>query len=196
MLRAVTTALSRRTASDGRSRHGRREILCLPGPCRPVRDSKQHARDRVDQHHQPAGSTDPKGYPGVEGSASDWISAQPCSKAGRITCVRAEWKSSATMDHGMSKKCGCLPKVLVWLDGGASGDRNDINLTRPAEKDVWTKLSAEDDACTTETCLGREGGACPILSCQTSCPHLAYSRRESCPSAGRRCYGEQGAARI
>jgi DNA polymerase-3 subunit epsilon/ATP-dependent DNA helicase DinG len=55
-----------------------------------------------------------------------------------------------------------LAKILVWLDGGASGDRNDINLTRPAEKVVWTRLSAEDDACTTETCLGREGGACPF----------------------------------
>ncbi len=56
-----------------------------------------------------------------------------------------------------------LAKVLVWLDGSPSGDRNDINLTRPAEKDVWTRLSAEDDACTTETCLGREGGACPYF---------------------------------
>jgi ATP-dependent DNA helicase DinG len=55
-----------------------------------------------------------------------------------------------------------LAKVLVWLDGGATGDRNDINLTRPSQKDIWTKLSAEDDACTTETCLGREGGACPF----------------------------------
>jgi ATP-dependent DNA helicase DinG len=55
-----------------------------------------------------------------------------------------------------------LAKVLVWLDGNASGDRNDINLTRPAEKDVWVRLSAEDDACTTENCLGREGGTCPF----------------------------------
>ncbi len=61
-----------------------------------------------------------------------------------------------------SEEMRVLAKVLVWLDGGASGDRNDINLTRPAEKDVWTKISAEDDACTTETCLGREGGACPF----------------------------------
>jgi len=55
-----------------------------------------------------------------------------------------------------------LAKVLVWLDGNPSGDRNDINLTRPAEKDVWARLSAEDDACTTENCLGREGGVCPF----------------------------------
>jgi ATP-dependent DNA helicase DinG len=55
-----------------------------------------------------------------------------------------------------------LAKVLVWLDGNASGDRNDINLTRPAEKDVWIRLSAEDDACTSENCLGRESGTCPF----------------------------------
>lgn len=61
-----------------------------------------------------------------------------------------------------SEEMRVLAKVLVWLEGGASGDRNDINLNRPSEKDVWTRLSAEDDACTTETCLGREGGACPF----------------------------------
>jgi ATP-dependent DNA helicase DinG len=55
-----------------------------------------------------------------------------------------------------------LAKVLVWRIENSSGDRNEINLTGPTERDVWTRLSAEDDACTTETCLGRMGGACPF----------------------------------
>ncbi len=55
-----------------------------------------------------------------------------------------------------------LGKLLVWSWNGASGDRNDVNLTRPAEKDVWLKLSAEDDACTAENCAGRMGGTCPF----------------------------------
>jgi ATP-dependent DNA helicase DinG len=56
-----------------------------------------------------------------------------------------------------------LAKVLVWLMGNASGDRTEINLTGPAERDVWQHISAEDDACTTETCLERMGGACPFF---------------------------------
>jgi DNA polymerase-3 subunit epsilon/ATP-dependent DNA helicase DinG len=55
-----------------------------------------------------------------------------------------------------------LAKVLVWLQQNQSGDRNEITLNGPNERDVWVRLSAEDDACTTETCLGRMGGACPF----------------------------------
>ncbi|HTP03408.1 MAG TPA: helicase C-terminal domain-containing protein [Anaerolineales bacterium] len=55
-----------------------------------------------------------------------------------------------------------LGKVLVWQTGDQAGDRNSINLNGNAERDVWVRLSAEDDACTTETCLKRMGGACPF----------------------------------
>jgi len=55
-----------------------------------------------------------------------------------------------------------LSKILVWSWNGASGDRNDLNLNRPAEKDAWVRLSAEDDACSSENCAGRMGGACPF----------------------------------
>ena len=55
-----------------------------------------------------------------------------------------------------------LAKVLVWEHNGASGDRNDINLTGPSEREVWARMSAEDDACTTETCVARIGGICPF----------------------------------
>ncbi|MBI4732449.1 MAG: 3'-5' exoribonuclease [Chloroflexi bacterium] len=56
-----------------------------------------------------------------------------------------------------------LAKVLVWLLENQSGDRTEINLTGPSERDVWVHMSAEDDACTSETCLEREGGACPFF---------------------------------
>ncbi len=55
-----------------------------------------------------------------------------------------------------------LAKVLVWLQQNQSGDRNEITLNGPNEREVWVRLSAEDDACTAETCLGRMGGACPF----------------------------------
>lgn len=56
-----------------------------------------------------------------------------------------------------------LAKVLVWTQKDTSGDRTEINLNGPAERDVWLHISAEDDACTTETCLERTGGACPFF---------------------------------
>ncbi len=67
--------------------------------------------------------------------------------------------------HGPSSadELRVLAKLLVWLQGNASGDRSEINLTGPAEKDVWLHVSAEDDACTNETCLERTGGACPFF---------------------------------
>ncbi|MCB0120408.1 MAG: hypothetical protein KDD72_15345, partial [Anaerolineales bacterium] len=49
-----------------------------------------------------------------------------------------------------------------WQLENTSGDRNDLNLQGPLEREVWSRLSAEDDACTTESCLGRMGGACPF----------------------------------
>ncbi|RME88876.1 MAG: hypothetical protein D6770_05940 [Anaerolineae bacterium] len=56
-----------------------------------------------------------------------------------------------------------LAKVLVWLWQGGSGDRHEINLHGPAERQVWhNSLSAEDEACTAETCLKRTGGLCPF----------------------------------
>ncbi|HEY2982005.1 MAG TPA: helicase C-terminal domain-containing protein [Anaerolineales bacterium] len=55
-----------------------------------------------------------------------------------------------------------LAKILVWQLNNSSGDRNEINLTGPVEREVWSRLSADDDACTTETCVARMGGACPF----------------------------------
>ena len=55
-----------------------------------------------------------------------------------------------------------LAKVMVWLNKGGSGDRGEINLNGPAERDVWGNLSAEDEGCRQEVCLARTGGACPF----------------------------------
>ncbi len=67
--------------------------------------------------------------------------------------------------HGPSNadELRVLAKLLVWLQENGSGDRNEINLTGPAERDVWLHISAEDDACSSETCLERMGGGCPFF---------------------------------
>jgi DNA polymerase-3 subunit epsilon/ATP-dependent DNA helicase DinG len=55
-----------------------------------------------------------------------------------------------------------LAKVLVWRQHSSSGDRGEINLNGPAEREAWMRLSAEDEGCTTDTCVEREGGSCPF----------------------------------
>ncbi len=61
-----------------------------------------------------------------------------------------------------------LAKVLVWQLNNTSGDRSELNLTGPTEREVWNRMSAEDDACTTETCIKRMGGACPFHRVKTA----------------------------
>jgi len=57
-----------------------------------------------------------------------------------------------------------LGKVLVWLRESGSGDRSDLTLNGPGEREVWsTKLSAEDEGCDGVSCVSRMGGACPFF---------------------------------
>jgi ATP-dependent DNA helicase DinG len=55
-----------------------------------------------------------------------------------------------------------LGKVLVWLQGTETGDRSEINLNGPVERSIWEKISAEDEACTTDNCIKTTGGNCPF----------------------------------
>lgn len=55
-----------------------------------------------------------------------------------------------------------LAKLLVWMQSSDTGDRGEINLNGPAERDVWMRLSAEDEGCKAETCQVRGEGGCPF----------------------------------
>ncbi len=55
-----------------------------------------------------------------------------------------------------------LAKILVWTLDSVGGDRSELNINSRAERDVWLRLSAEDEACTAETCMQRTGGTCPF----------------------------------
>jgi len=67
-----------------------------------------------------------------------------------------------------------LAKVLVWLQGTHTGDRTELNIHGSSERTVWARLSAEDEACTGETCLKRTGGACPFYRARQAaqCAHI------------------------
>ena len=55
-----------------------------------------------------------------------------------------------------------MGKVLVWLMEGGSGDRNEINLNGPIEREIWDNISADDEECKIEVCVSRMGGVCPF----------------------------------
>lgn len=55
-----------------------------------------------------------------------------------------------------------LAKILVWQTQSDSGDRGEINLNGPVERDIWMRLSAEDESCRAETCQVRTAGGCPF----------------------------------
>ena len=73
-----------------------------------------------------------------------------------------------------------MAKILVWLEEGGSGLLSEINLTGPVEKEVWNRLSAQDEACTAEVCLNRMGGVLPVLPGTANCIERAYHYRKSC----------------
>ncbi len=55
-----------------------------------------------------------------------------------------------------------LAKVLVWLLGKPTGDRQELNLNSATDRQVWERVSAADENCTTDTCTSRMGGICPF----------------------------------
>ncbi|GAP41653.1 exonuclease, DNA polymerase III, epsilon subunit family [Flexilinea flocculi] len=57
-----------------------------------------------------------------------------------------------------------IGKILVWLHEGGNGDRSEINLNGPIEKDIWSQLSAENDSCRSNQCQIRRKGACPFYN--------------------------------
>ena len=61
-----------------------------------------------------------------------------------------------------------LTKILIWLLENQSGDRSEINLNGPKERAVWQRVSAEDDNCTTDTCMKHSGGSCPFQQAKTA----------------------------
>lgn len=67
-----------------------------------------------------------------------------------------------------------LGKVLVWLEQGGDGDKGRLNLNSPLEREIWYKLSANDENCNAEVCLSRMGGICPFYQArqQAQSAHL------------------------
>ncbi|MEK9165108.1 MAG: DEAD/DEAH box helicase, partial [Chloroflexota bacterium] len=55
-----------------------------------------------------------------------------------------------------------MAKLLVWLPDSVSGDVAEITLSGNGEKTAWARMSAEEEACTSERCATQMGGICPF----------------------------------
>ncbi len=61
-----------------------------------------------------------------------------------------------------------IAKILIWLHQQGNGDRSRLNLNNPLERETWTKISADDEACNAEVCMSRMGGVCPFYQARQS----------------------------
>lgn len=77
-------------------------------------------------------------------------------------CPR-RWESFRRRGPENADEMRVFGKVLNWLRYTTTGDRAEINLNSPAERQVWLRLSAEDEGCTADTCLKTSGGRCPFF---------------------------------
>ena len=64
-----------------------------------------------------------------------------------------------------------LGKVLVWLNENGTGDRGDLNVNGPIEGEVWSRISAENEACRPNTCPFRKKNQCPFYSIRAQALH-------------------------
>jgi DNA polymerase-3 subunit epsilon/ATP-dependent DNA helicase DinG len=53
-----------------------------------------------------------------------------------------------------------LVKILVWLPTTRTGDGDELYLPTPAERALWARLSADNEACTAEVCAAWGEGGC------------------------------------
>ncbi|MBL0344795.1 helicase C-terminal domain-containing protein [Candidatus Villigracilis affinis] len=102
-----------------------------------------------------------KDIPNLKAALNLEVNATVMKGRGNYLCPR---KLEYMRSHGPkdANEMRVLAKIMVWMLDNASGDRNELNLTGPTEREAWSRLSAEDDNCTTETCMGRMGGSCPF----------------------------------
>ncbi len=55
-----------------------------------------------------------------------------------------------------------LARMLNWLPTTETGDRTEIRLFSPGEREAWSRMSAEDEGCTTQRCSTEMAGICPF----------------------------------
>ncbi len=90
---------------------------------------------------------------------------------GNYLCPR-RFEALITRGPDNAEEMRVIAKSMVWMYQGGTGDRNEINLNGPIEREIWRRISAEDESCRNDVCVERTGGRCPFYiarqSAQTS----------------------------
>ncbi|HNR01863.1 MAG TPA: helicase C-terminal domain-containing protein [Anaerolineaceae bacterium] len=102
-----------------------------------------------------------KDIPDLAAALGSEVRATVVKGRGNYLCPR-RFSAMRKVGPQNAEEVRILAKTLVWLNAGGSGDRGEINLNGPQEREVWQRLSAEDEGCKTEVCVSRMGGACPF----------------------------------
>jgi len=53
-----------------------------------------------------------------------------------------------------------IARVLVWLPMTTTGDQGELALPQPADRFVWSQISAENEGCSLDRCQREMGGRC------------------------------------
>ncbi len=53
-----------------------------------------------------------------------------------------------------------IARVLVWLPTTTTGDQGELALPQPADRFVWSQISAENEGCSLDRCQREMGGRC------------------------------------
>ncbi len=57
-----------------------------------------------------------------------------------------------------------MAKIMVWLIQGGKGDRGQLNLNGPIEREIWNRLSAEYEGCHPSQCPHFHKGTCAFYA--------------------------------
>jgi DNA polymerase-3 subunit epsilon/ATP-dependent DNA helicase DinG len=100
-----------------------------------------------------------KDIPDLQAALGEDFRAAVLKGRGNYLCPR-RFTALRTLGPRQPDEMRVLTKLLLWLSGGGSGERSELNLP-PGEAIVWSRLSAEGEDCGMETCATKAGGTCP-----------------------------------
>jgi ATP-dependent DNA helicase DinG len=88
---------------------------------------------------------------------------------GNYLCPR-RFETLRTLGPRSADEMRLIAKLLLWLAEGGPGDRTQLNLPR-GESIVWSRLSADSEDCSMESCASLAGGRCPYYRARLAAEH-------------------------
>ena len=149
-----------------------------------------------DQYDQPAGTADQEGHSGPASRPRIGSAGAVLKRSLQLSLPAPARTSCASAAPRVSKRCASWPRFLVWLSQGGSGDRTEINLNGPIEREKWMRISAEDEGCRARSVSWAHRRYLPVLPHPPGSPKCPPANRQPRPAAGGCGDRQPGTARI